>query len=249
MENKNNEKNEKKKNKLQKYKLPNKIVYIENADKDTGWMETWDEGRNIACIPHAFRALFLAGVSRGKSMQMKNLFLQHQISKKPFKKLYILCPDALDSKEWCDCDPTDIFDYVPDLSLFNGDDKTCIIIDDFEFKRMKKDDEQKLTTLFRFISSHKNCSLMASYQSFIDCPILLRKVANVFVIYKPTSKNEMQIIANRVGVEYEILKKCFKIHANGYHDSIMVDMTKNTPAKLRKNIFEVIEYHSDSDDE
>ena len=32
-----------------------------------------------------------------------------------------------------------------------------------------------------------------------------------------------------------------------YHDSIMIDMTKNTPAKIRKNIYEVIEYQSDSD--
>jgi hypothetical protein len=79
--------------------------------------------------------------------------------------------------------------------------------------------------------------------------MLLRKVANVFILYKPTSKMEMQVIANRVGVEYDVLRQCFKKYANGYHDSIMVDMTKNTPAKLRKNIFEVIEYQSDSDED
>jgi hypothetical protein len=88
---------------------------------------------------------------------------------------------------------------------------------------------------------------MASYQTFTDTPMLLRKVANVFIIYKPTSKMEMQVIANRVGLEYETLRTCFKKYANGYHDSIMVDMTKNTPAKLRKNIFEVIDYQSDSE--
>lgn len=238
-----------KKNKMTKYRLDNKIHWIENADKDTGWMETWDKGRSIGCIPHSFRCLFLGGCGRGKSLQMKNLFLQHQMSDKPFKNLYIICPDADDSREWDDCDPSDIFDYIPDLNLITGDDKTLIIIDDFEFKKMNKDDEKKLTTLFRFISTHKNCSLMASYQSFFDCPILLRKVSNVFVIYKPNSKLELQSISNRVGVEYEILRKCFKDIANGYHDSIMVDMTKNTPAKLRKNIFDVIEYQSDSDDE
>jgi hypothetical protein len=238
------------KNRLQKYKLPNEIVFIENADKDTGWMEKWYKGRPIGCIPHSFRALFLGGCGRGKSLQMKNLFLQHQMSDKPFKKLYIICPDAEESREWDDCEPTEVFDYIPDLNMFDGSEKIMIIIDDYEFKRLDKENEKKLTTLFRFVSTHKNASLMASYQSFVDCPILLRKVANVFVVYKPTSKNELQIIANRVGVSYEVLRECFKNYANGYHDSIMVDMTKNTPAKLRKNIFDVIEYQSsDSDDD
>ena len=172
------------------------------------------------------------------------------MSDKPFKKLYIICPDAEESREWDDCEPTEVFDYIPDLNMFDGSEKIMIIIDDYEFKRLDKENEKKLTTLFRFVSTHKNASLMASYQSFVDCPILLRKVANVFVVYKPTSKNELQIIANRVGVSYEVLRECFKNYANGYHDSIMVDMTKNTPAKLRKNIFDVIEYQSsDSDDD
>ena len=238
------------KNKLQKYKLPDKVHWIENADKDVGgWMEKWYEGRPIGCLPHSFRLLALGGCGRGKSLQLKNVFLQHQMSDKPFKKLYVICPDSEESREYDDCEPTDIFDYIPDLNIFDGSEKICIIIDDFEFKKMNKDDEKKLTTLFRFISTHRNCSLMASYQSFTDTPMLLRKVANVFILYKPTSKMEMQVIANRVGVEYEVLRQCFKKYANGYHDSIMVDMTKNTPAKLRKNIFEVIEYQSDSDED
>jgi len=238
------------KNKLQKYKLPDKIVYIENADKDTGkWMEKWYDGRPIGCIPHSFRCLALGGCGRGKSMQLKHLFLQHQMSDKPFKKLYIVCVDAEMSKEWDDTEPTEIFDYIPDLSIFDGDDKICCIIDDFEFKKMNKEDEKKLMTLFRFISTHKNCTLLASYQSFFDCPSLLRKVSNVFIIYKCNSKLELQTIANRVGVEYEILRTCFKKYANEYHDSIMIDMTKNTPAKIRKNIFEVIDYQSESDSE
>jgi len=241
-------KKKKHKNKLEKYKLTDEVHWIENADKDTGWMETWGEkGRSIGAIIHPYRALFLGGCGRGKSLVMKNLLLQHQMTDKPYQKLYIIAPDANDSKEWDDTEYTDIFDYIPDLDIFNGEDKTCVIIDDFEFKKMNKEDEKKLTTLFRFISTHRNVSLMASYQSFIDCPILLRKVSNVFVIYKPTSKMELQIISNRVGVDYDILRQCFKKFANGYHDSLMVDMTKNTPAKLRKNIFEVIEYQSDSD--
>lgn len=242
------EKKKKFKNKLQKYKLKDKIHYIENADKDTGkWMEKWEKDRPIGCIVHSFRLLALGGCGRGKSMQLKNIFLQHQMSDKPFKKLYVICPDAEMSKEYDDMEPTDIYDYIPDLQLFDGSEKICVIIDDFEFQKMNKEDAKKLMTLFRFISTHKNCSLMASYQTFTDTPMLLRKVANVFIIYKPTSKMEMQVIANRVGLEYETLRTCFKKYANGYHDSIMVDMTKNTPAKLRKNIFEVIDYQSDSE--
>ena len=55
-----------KKNKMKKYQMSDKIHFIENADKDTGgWMEIWDKGRSLGCIPHSFRLLALGGCGRG----------------------------------------------------------------------------------------------------------------------------------------------------------------------------------------
>ena len=76
-------------------------------------------------------------------------------------------------------------DEMPDPDMFDTGEKVCCVIDDFEFSRMNAINQKRLTTLMRDISTHKSVSLMISYQSFFDCPSICRKVANVFMIYKP----------------------------------------------------------------
>lgn len=229
-------------------KLPDRLVRIKNKDKDIGWMETWDKPKNrsLGHFPHSFRLLILGGCGRGKTNVIKQLFLKHQSSSRKFKHLYVITCD-LSSREWDDVEPTEIFDTLPDISMFDTGEKTCVIIDDYEFEKCGKEELRKLTTLFRMISTHKSVSLMCSYQSFFHIPSICRKVANIFVLYKPTSNNELQCIANRVGVKYEHLKAMFKKYANDYYDNITIDMTKNTPCRIRKNIYQPIEYDSDSD--
>ncbi len=48
----------KKKKKKKIPKLPRHNIIIKNADKDTGWMESWDKPKNRspADIPHSYRA-------------------------------------------------------------------------------------------------------------------------------------------------------------------------------------------------
>ena len=231
-------------------KIPNELIKIKNSDKDTGnWMETWDEpaNRSPGCLPHSFRLVCLGGVGRGKTNAMKQLFLQHQSTARKFKKLYIITCDA-QSTEWLDCEPDAIMTEMPDPYMFDTGEKTCLILDDYEMQRMDSDSTRKLATLFRFISSPKSVSIMASYQSFFCLVPICRKVANCFIIYKPTSKAELTVIANRVGLDAHDLKQMFKQFCTEYYDFIMIDMTKNTPYPIRKNIYQSISYASDSED-
>lgn len=229
-------------------KLPNDIVVIKNKDKDSGWQETWDypAKRSPGCIPHSFRLLCLGGTNRGKTNAMKNLFLQHQSSARKFQKLYIITCDER-SVEWLDCEPDGVFQDMPDPDMFDTGEKVCVVIDDFEFTCMTPENKRKLVTLFRYISTHKSVSLLASYQSFFDCPSICRKIANVFLIYKPNSKLELVSIANRVGMDADDLKALFKQFCPEYYDFITIDKTKNTPYPVRKNIYQVINYNSDSE--
>ena len=211
-------------------KLPNEIVRLKNSDKDSGWMETWNNppNRSPGCIPHSFRLVCLGGCGRGKTNAMKQLFLQHQSTARKFKKLYIVTCSA-DSGEWLDCEPDGVFDYMPDPEMFDTGEKTMLIIDDFEFQKMDSDSTRKLATLFRYISTHKSVSIMASYQSFFCLPPICRKVANVFIIYKPNSKAELTQIANRVGMDAQDLKEMFKQFCPEYYDFILIDKTKDSP--------------------
>lgn len=222
-------------------KLGRKLVVIKNKDKDTGWMEKWgDTPKNIGRIPHPFRLLALGGVGRGKTNTMKNLFLQHQSGRRKFKKLYVCCCDV-DSQEWLDLEPTGLMDELPDLSLFDPNEKTCLIIDDFEFEKQNKATARKLSTLFRFVSSHRNLSIMCGYQSWFDCPSIARKCANCYLIYKPNGHLELSNIANRCGMPPDDMHEIFNTVCDGTYDSLMVDKTIGTPAPLRKNVFQKIE--------
>jgi polyphosphate kinase len=236
----------KKKNKIPKLK---KHVVIKNADKDSGWMETWDypKNRSLANFPNA-RILFLGGCGRGKTNQMKHVLLSAQTTQRKFKKVYVVqC--GMDSQEWLDIEPTGIFDTIPDLDLFDGEEKTALIFDDWEMEGANKEERRKLTTLFRAISTHKNVQLFCSYQSFFHVYGICRKTANVFCIWKPKSDIELQFIARSVGVKFKDLKQLFKEHCTDYYDFLTFDDTKGSPAKIRKGLYQPIDYESDSDED
>lgn len=241
------EKKPKKKKKIPR--LPERIVVIKNSEKDTGWMENWEvpKKRSPGHIIHPFRLLSLGGVGRGKSNSCKNIFLRHQTSQRKFKKLFIItCSE--ESTEWDDCEPDAVMTDIPDLEMFDGSEKTCVILDDFETTKISKDQLRRLATLMRFISSHRNVSCMLSYQSFFDTPPICRKVANCFMIYKPNGHQERDCIANRVGIRPEKMRYLFKHMITGTYDHLFVDKTIGSPYPLRKNIYEVIEEEeSDSD--
>ena len=226
--------------------LPNEVVVIKNADKGA-WVETWDKPkhRSPGHLPHSFRLLALGPPGVGKTNYLKNIFLKTQSSSKKFQRLYIVTCD-LSSREWLDCEPTEIMDHMPDISLFEDGIMTMICIDDYEFEKCSKEEMRKLTTLFRMISTHKNVSVMLSYQSFFHVPSICRKTANVFILYKPKSDGELQTIANRVGIKFDVLYGLFKKHCSNPHDHIMVDFTTNSPYPLRKNIYQIIDVNEDT---
>jgi hypothetical protein len=219
--------------------IGDKIIIIKNVEKDSGWMEKWKKGQSPGLIPHAFRILALGGVGRGKTNILKNLFLKHQATKNKFQKLFIITCDP-DSQEWLDCEPDIITDEMIQLKEFDPDYKTLCIVDDYEFTKMNKEQQRQLSTLVRFISSHRNVSILLSFQSFFDCPNIARKCANAFIVYKPNSRQESTNIENRCGLEKGTLTELFNTVCKSPYDSIMVDKTIGTPYPLRKNVYEIL---------
>ncbi len=240
----------KKPKKKRHHKLPNKIVVFPNDDKGS-WVEKWDcpVNRSIGCLPHSFRLIASGSVGRGKTLTIANLFLQHQSTNRPFKKLYICCC-SLNSKEWLKLEPTAIMTTLPDPDMFDGSEKICLILDDFEMERAGRDTMRKLSTLFRFSSTHCNLSIMASYQVFFSIPSVMRKCASHFLIYKPNSIRDQNTIANRIGMDPEDLRYIFKNVCKERYDSFMIDLSADCPPKwrYRRNVFEPIELVDDEDE-
>jgi hypothetical protein len=234
-----------KKIKLDK-ELPNEIIKIANADKK--FHETWEEGRNICDIPHPFRMACLGQVGKGKSTLCKNVFLRCQSGSHPFDEL-IIVHGSKDTKEYDELDPTMIVTEIPDPDdLTTNDVKTLIIIDDFEMTKLSKESLRNLSSLFRFVSSHHNISIMICYQSFFDVVPIVRKCINVYVLYRPTNNDELACIARRVGMKKEEIFDIFDELMTKPRDTLMIDLTENTPCRLRKNLFTPITEKQETDE-
>jgi hypothetical protein len=139
---------------------------------------------------------------------------------------------------------------VPPLNFWEYEGKhirRAVIVDDLELTSANKERLKNLAIMFRYASTHKGLTIYFVHQSFFNVLPLIKKMSNIYVLWKPRAYNELSMIENRVGLPTNTLKELFKTIATGHRDSICVDLTENSPAKLRLNIFQKIEVESDSE--
>ena len=232
---------------IEKHKRPPQgIVAFKNGDKPTE--EIWNDrrARDIANFPNPSRILLVGGPNLGKSTLIKNLII-HQRPR--FDEVYVVHLDAGVTRDYEDLEPTAIMAEVPPLAFWSdlpdrdtADPrhriKRCVVVDDLELTHSHKERLKNLGILFRYASSHKNLTIYFAHQSFFDLPTLIKKMANVFIIWRPRARNELALIENRVGMPAGALEHLFDTVAAEPRDSICVDHTLRTPAPIRLNVFQ-----------
>lgn len=223
------------------FKLNKELVEIKNVDKKFTEKWTPKRGSDISNFPHPCRVAIIGPPSTGKSFLCKHLIL-HQ--RPMFKEVYIIHGDSDCTKEFEDIEPTMMLNEFPPVDFFDSDVKTLVIIDDLEFSNLSKEQVSRMNKLVRYVSSHKNVTVYLTHQSFFELPNLVRKLCNVFILFKPRSTMELKIIANRVGFKPSDLEYIFENICDQYRDSLCIDLTYNTPAKLRKNIWTKLKYNT-----
>lgn len=221
----------------------NKLLVFENPDKKK--REKWEEGDNLCCFPHPFRLSILGGVSRGKTSIIKNIIYNNNKKVKgqrfkPFKNIYVIHGNVYNSQEYDDIDATMKFDddELPDASFWNNPeaDKNLIIIDDVNFKKKSPETLVMIEKLYTHVSSHCNYSIILAYQSFFDVVSFIIKHSNIFILFKMNSIQERTLAANRIGINKDHAAILFD-KLEDTHDTGCIDLTDDTPAKYRKNIF------------
>ncbi len=233
-------------------KLPRKLLFIPSSDKD--FIETWKQkGSNPdpLNIPASFRQCILGGVGKGKTMFIKNQIIR---TKPPFQRIFVFHQDRM-AQEYNDID-AEILDELPSNDFWMGyeDDedegekededeedmvrpKTLIILDDICFGNLPKEQTMRLDRLCGMISSHCNVTICCINQDFFALNPIVKKCANIFVLYKPNCTDELKTIARRCGMTSKELEFLFDNIATGENDSIMIDKTPGTPYPLRLNGF------------
>lgn len=219
--------------------LPQEIIAFTNADKE--WHEEWKKGRDWLNIPHPFRAVMSGPPNRGKTTVVKNIIVRQW---PPFQKMVIIYPDGQEgTSEYDNFEGPEvtILNDIPPTEYWppvkKGAPKTCVVIDDFELKGLNKTQRAHLDRLVGHVSTHRNVSVFLLSQNFYNIPPIARRCANLYVLWKPRDVLSMSSVSDRLGVD---LRELFTL-AEGQHDSIWIDLTKNSPAELRLNGYTKIE--------
>ena len=213
--------------------LPHRLIHLPNLDKS--FHESVKKlDKNKADLPHPFRAALVGAPNSGKSTLAANLIL-HQSP--PFERVIVWHCDP-ETREW-EHTTDEIVGECPDpVADFDGETKTCVVIDDIALKSLNREDKKKLDRLCGFTSTHKNVSICITSQQPNQLPASIRRMMNVFCLWRSTDAQSLMDIALKCGITSADLQGLLKL-LHGPKDSLMIDLT-GSPYRYRRNVFEVI---------
>lgn len=227
---------------------PDSLFGFENADK--GFHESWEPGDNLLDFPAPFRALITGPPNSGKSTVVKNILVRQQ---PPFDRVVIVHCDIEHTQEYKDImddaeegtvllmseiPPADSWDTDVDQDGETCLLKTLLIIDDIDLKTLNKEQRKNLDRTCGYVSTHRNVSVCICTQDSFAAAPNIRRMMNIFVIWRSPDLEALAMVARKVGVKD--LEALFDKHCKHRRDSIWIDLTTNSPAPLRLNGFTVI---------
>ena len=223
-------------------RLPNRLLALPNADKE--FHETWRDGRNLLNFPHPWRGVFLGPPNCSKTTTIKNIILR---AKPQFEDVVVIHCDPEYTKEWLDVE-CEMLGEIPAPSDWEGAVKTLVVLDDLEYKGMKKEQKQNLNRLFGFVSTHKNISIALTSQDPFNIPPIVRRCSNLYVLWKCPDLDAMAMVARKTGMKPTEFKSIFNQLMPEKRDGLWLDLTNRSPYPMRKNGYEIIksgELHSE----
>jgi hypothetical protein len=214
--------------------LPDKFVVINCPDKKGH--EKWYKGRSLANFPCPSRILLCGIPNCGKSLTIKNILLHS----KPLYDRLIVVSCTKETEDFNELEPHLILDRLPSIESFDRNYKNALVLDDYKPKTSIE--KANMERFFGYVSTHCNTTIFYATQDVfsIFSPVI-RRESNVFILWKSFDQMQLQMIAKRVGMTYDSIAQIMKDLEFGNKDSLCIDMTDGTPAKLRKNLFQVIQ--------
>ena len=104
---------------------------------------------------------------------------------------------------------------------------------------LSKKAKENLDRLAGYSRSHRGVSIFCNAQNPFDVPVGFRRMANVFCLWRQPDLNAVSAMASKTGFKPSDFQYLFS-HCRKQHDSILIDLTNGTPAKLRFNGYQII---------
>ena len=222
----------------------NKFIQL-GKNKDKVFQEDWSTKDDLLNLPHSFRAIFCGPPSSGKSFITKQIILK---ARPMFKKVMVVHYGGEDTQDYEEIDGIEVVPLsgLPDPTEINpGKQKMLLVLEDIPLSSLHKEQKQKIDRLYGYSSSHRAVSVITCAQDVFDVPVGARRCSNVFVLWKQPDLNALGTMASRTGYSPKEFRNMFKLCKNKT-DSIMIDMTENSPCPLRYNCYQPILMKEDS---
>ena len=135
-----------------------------------------------------------------------------------------------------------ISDNEPASECHEKSDKNLVIIDEINISALPKAKINQFRTLFNYISTHKNTTVILSYQDFFRVPTEIRDACNQFAIFRDHNLIKLKLIAIRIGENVDTLYEIVTGLLRYNHDFMWVDMDepKESLWHLRLNFYSPI---------
>ena len=198
--------------------LPQHIIALPNKDK--GFHESPEKlNQDRADFPHPFRVTLVGAPNCGKSTLSQNLIL-HQTP--PFERIIVWHCDV-DTREYNDV-TDEIVSVCPQIDDFDPSVKNLCIIDDVVLTSLDKKERTQLDRLCGNWSTHRSISVMITSQQPNQLPASIRRMLNVFTLWRSTDAQSLHDVASKCGIERSDLKGLLNL-LEGARDSLCIDLT------------------------
>jgi hypothetical protein len=217
-------------------KIPKgKLLVIPNKDKK--FHAKWTKGRDMLNFPHPWRAVISGPPNKGKTNIIKNLIIR---AKPAFENIIVIHHDP-NTQEYKEITDTCMgVDDMPTADTIDRKVKNLVILDDLEYKHMKKAILQKLDRLFGYVSTHCNVSVIVVSQDPFNIPPCIRRMRNILICFKGLDLDSQYALARKSGINKNTFNECIE-SLTDYHDSLWLDSTNRSPYPIRKNGYEILE--------
>lgn len=219
-------------------KRPGKLLKFRCSDKDS--IEQWRENRHPLNLTRPYRAVICGPPGSSKTSIIKSLIIH---ADPLFDRGYLWHPDpeATTTGEYQDCGLELLKDNkLPPTKFWFDSNKEkrqhVLVIDDIDTNDLSREQRSLFDRLVSTASSHCGLTVILASQVFFNIPVVARKTASLFVLFKPVSEEQdLKAMSKRVGLPAETLAQLFEDHCPDRHDSVWVDLSTNSPYPLRIN--------------
>ena len=223
--------------------MADKLVKIDNPDKKTHCLDS-----RYGQLGFSFPSLILIVGKRGSSKTTcaLNIIGKSRYAGKPLDRIVVYHGDASGTEEYkiLTDDGATIVDELPPMDSWDNTKRNVLVVDEVNFLAFNRAEQAAFERYCNYGVSHKSLMMIVIVQDMRNLSPCVKRSADYLLLYPSfNNRDVLYDLRRKTGHNYvELMKLC------GPKDNITTVFNAVGPP-LRRNIFEVIHFDGDDDDD